>query len=491
MSEREQIPPPVILRAKVHYGSPVFGYSLALTLIAVTGALRLSLFNAEPTPAGPFLLFYPAIAASSFLAGAGPGLMATVAGAAFSILLFPSAPAPPSWIALAVLGPLLTTGFAHLRFIRDQHLAAARELASFKFIGDHASDWILLLSDTGHIRYANLRACVDLGWTERELTGRHVEALVPDSQRPALKELLSSARSGGAKPVEMTFERRDKTPALVELGCTGVRTGEDQVIYAAARDIAERKRIEQESKRIDKKLQQVRHWESLGVLAGGLAHDFNNLLTSILGYASLARDALPPGHEALPMLDNIASAGERSAELVRTMLATSGYRPHYTERLQLEQILDSILASHPLPSNVQVLRDIESPVFNGDRRSIDTLLWSLISNAAESYGRQDGVVRVTIQSGPAPHTPKATFEEGDAGAGDCLGIIVEDNGCGMAQEVLDRAFDPFFSTKFTGRGLGLPAVRGIVRAYSGKLLLETAVAKGTRVEVWLPNGTAD
>ncbi len=254
---------------------------------------------------------------------------------------------------------------------------------------------------------------------------------MPDGQRAALRELLASARSGVAKPVEMTFERRDKTLALVELGCTGVRTGEDQVIYAAARDIAERKRIEQEGKRVDKKLQQVRHWESLGVLAGGLAHDFNNLLTSILGYASLAKDALPPGHEALPMLDSIASAGERSAELVRTMLATSGYRPQYTEQLQLGQILDSILATRPLPPNIQVLSHVESPVFSGDRRSIDTLLWSLISNAAESYGRQEGVVRVSIRSGPAPRTPKATFEEGDAGTGECLGIVVEDNGCGM------------------------------------------------------------
>ena len=136
-------------------------------------------------------------------------------------------------------------------------------------------------------------------------------------------------------------------------------------------------------------------------------------------------------------------------------------------------------------------RQVESPVLSGDRRSIDTLLWSLISNAAESYGRQEGVVRVSIRNGPAPRTPKTTFEEGDVGTGECLGIIVEDNGCGMSQEVLERAFDPFFSTKFTGRGLGLPAVRGIVRAYSGKLLLETAVGKGTHVEVWLPNGTAD
>jgi PAS domain S-box-containing protein len=463
----------------MHYGAPLFGYSLAFALIAVTGALRLSLIKEQPS--APFLLFYPAVAVASFLAGVGPGLMAIVLGALFAILFFPEAPAPPSWIALAVLGPLFATGFAHLRHLRDRHLAAARELASFKFIGDHASDWILVLDESGHIRYANLRACADLGWTCQELTARHIDSLVPESQRTVLKTVLETSKSGVANPIELIFEHRDKTPLLIELGCTAVRTKEDHVIYAVARDIGARKQIEQ-------KLLEVRHWESLGVLAGGLAHDFNNLLTSILGYATLAKDALPTGHEVLPMLDTIVSAGERSADLVRMMLASAGYRPRYNERLDLDRLLDWMLASRPLPPNVRVSREVEATFFTGDRRSFDTLLWSLISNAAEAYGKNEGVVHVTIRSGAAPLAPEATFEEGDPGPGECLGIIVEDRGCGMGPDVLDRAFDPFFSTKFTGRGLGLPAVRGIVRAYSGKLLLVTAAGRGTRVEVWLPTG---
>jgi len=80
----------------------------------------------------------------------------------------------------------------------------------------------------------------------------------------------------------------------------------------------------------------------------------------------------------------------------------------------------------------------------------------------------------------------ASFEEGDPGSGECLGIVVEDRGSGMSPEILERAFDPFFTTRFTGRGLGLPAVRGIVRAYRGRLSLETVAGEGTRVEVWLP-----
>lgn len=473
--------PPVLLRAEMHYGPPLFGYALSFALIAVTGALRLSLMKEQP--AAPFVLFYPAVAVASFLAGVGPGLLGIVLGALFAFLFFPEATSPTNWIALAVVGPLFATGFAHLRHIRDRHRAAARELATFQFIGDHASDWILLLEETGHIRYANRRACADLGWTSLELSARHIESLVPDSQKSVLQTVLETSKSGVTTPLEVIFERRDKTPVPVELGCTAVRTDEDHVIYAVARDIGARKQIEQ-------KLREVRHWENLGMLAGGLSHDFNNLLTSILGYASLARDSIPAGHEAHPMLDNIVSAGERSADLVRMLLASAGYRPRYNESLDLDRLLDWMLANRPLPPHVRVSREVESVFFTGDRRSFDTLLWSLISNAAESYGKEEGVVHVTIRSGIAPPGSKATFEEGDPGPGACLGIIVEDSGCGMSPALLDRAFDPFFSTKFTGRGLGLPAVRGIVRAYSGKLLVQTAAGQGTRVEVWLPAGEA-
>jgi PAS domain S-box-containing protein len=470
--------PLVILRSALHFGRPWAGYLLAIGFIGVTGALRLYIVTRLSD--APFLLFYPAIAAVSFVAGAGPGLMAMLLGASFAIAFLPVTPNLLSWIVLAVLGPLLAAGFAHLRYLRDQHYSAMTELASFKFIGDHASDWILLLHANGKIHYANHRACADLGWTQQELAGRHIETLVPEAQKRELKTLLDEVKSGSSRPIELTFERRDKTAAVLELACTAVRMQDDQIIYAAARDIAARKQIEQ-------KLQEVRHWESLGVLAGGLAHDFNNLLTAILGYASLAKDSLPPGHDAVDMLDSIVSASERSADLVRMMLATAGYRPRYNEALELDRLLDWMLANRPLPPKVTVSRQAESTRFDGDRRSIDTLLWSLIVNAAESYrGEQEGTVRVTIRYGESPPVRSASFQEGETQPGEYLVIVVEDEGCGMPPDVLDRAFDPFFSTKFTGRGLGLPAVRGIVRAYSGRLLLDTASGKGTGVEVWLP-----
>jgi len=427
----------------------------------------------------PFVFFYPAIGLAAFLGGAGPGLASALLGAVFAFTFFPDPPAPQNWIALAVIAPLLAAGFAHLRHIRDRNRAIARELVNFKLIGDHASDWILLIAESGRILYVNLKAATDLGWTDRELTGRAIESLVPDNQRTLLGATLERAKSGSGKPVEVTFERRDRSLALMELGCTAVRTGDEQVIHAAARDIGERKRFE-------KKLREIRHWESLGALAGGLAHDFNNLLTSILGNASLVRSILPPGHETARMLDGIIVSAEQSSDLVRMLLATSGHRSRHSEALLLDQLLDWTLATRPLPPQIRVAREAVAAPFRGDRHAFETLLWSLISNAAEAYGEKEGEIRVVIRSGQVPEARSSSFEEGDSGKGECLGIVVEDRGSGMSPEILDRAFDPFFSTKFTGRGLGLPAVRGIVRAYSGKLLVETAVGQGTRVEVWLP-----
>jgi two-component system, cell cycle sensor histidine kinase and response regulator CckA len=482
-------PPPVILRARLHFGPPLFGYVLSLALIAITGGARLALLLQNNGTSSayavffPFLLYYPAIAAASFLAGAGPGLAAVLLGAILAILYFPDPPGPLSWIALAILGPLLATGFAHLRHIRERARTNARELANFKFIADHASDWILLLDESGHIRYANLQACADLGWTGEQLAGQHIATMVSPPQRPGLQTLLENAKAGGARPVELTFERRHKSPVLLELGCTAVRTADDHVIYAAARDIGERKQME-------RRLQEVRHWESLGVLAGGLAHDFNNLLTTILGHASLAKETVTPNHEMTPMLDNIISASERSAELVRMLLAISGYRSRFRELLHLDQFLSGMLQNRPLPSNIRIAKEVKVMHFRGDRRSIDVLLWSLISNAAEAYGSDGGEVKISIRSGAPPRGRlaglEASFEEGDAGSGECLGIVVEDRGAGMRPDVLERAFEPFFSTKFTGRGLGPAAVRGIVRAYDGKLLLESVPGQGTRVEAWLP-----
>jgi signal transduction histidine kinase len=258
-----------------------------------------------------------------------------------------------------------------------------------------------------------------------------------------------------------------------------VRTGKDVVIHFVARDITDRKQL-------DQKLREAQQWESLRVLAGGLAHDFNNLLQSILGNTTLAREKLDIGHPAASLLQDVEQACDRSAQLVRMMLATSGYRPGSSEPLRVDQMLRQILSERRTPRNIRVTTDVPALEFDGDRASVETLLGSLIANAVESYGEASGEIRISIGQSTAQGSGPGSFEEGEPTHGESLRIVVADQGGGMTPEVLGRAFEPFFTTKFMGRGLGLPAVRGIVRAYSGRLWLKTSAGAGTTVEIWLP-----
>jgi len=471
----------VIFRTRLHYGPPLFGYTLAITLVVITGLGRLSLMT-DGNYQGPFLLFYPAIAATSFLAGVGPGLLSITAGAVFATALFPRFPLPSSWIALSVLGPLLVTGCAHLREISEKNKAVAREYIRFRYVSDHVSDWIFLTGESGAIQFANETVCHELGFTAEELAGRVLEDIVPAWQRNGLHHLLEQCKTGKATPSEIAFERRDGTLAHAEVGCTAVRTATDVVLHIAARDTTERKLIEE-------KLREARRWESLRVLAGGIAHDFNNLLTAIMGNASLALSVLPEQHPAAGLVENVVHAGERSAQLVRMMLATAGYSPGPGETLRVDELIQKVIGDYRIPVGIRMNLNVPPVSFKGDRQSIETLARSLIANAVESYGDESGEVSVAAWSGPAPTLRPASFEEGNVMPGiKCLALVVEDHGCGMTAEVLERAFDPFFTTKFTGRGLGLPAVRGIVRACAGKLWLRTGPGEGTRVEVWLPCG---
>ena len=459
--------------------SDLWAYGQALGLVAVAGALRVSLLHGSARIVAPFLVFYPAIALGSFLGGTLPGFAALALAVAITTMFFPGFPAPANWIWLGIVAPCLVLSFGRLKLLRDRSVVLTEESVRLRFVVDRASDWIFLTDETGAIQYVNQTASTQLGVPSEKLIGRPIESLTPESQRPRLRDLLARCRSEVVRPAEILFECGDHSLAAVELGCTAISDAGASIIHVAGRDITERNAIE-------RRLAEARQWEGLRVLAGGVAHDFNNLLTSILGNASLARQTLPEGHPLDGLLQSIETASDRSAELVRMMLASSGYRSNSRETVRLDSALGRLLANRPLTPNVQVKTAAETVEIESDRETVETLLWALISNAAESYGSGGGEVVVSVRSAPEPPRGIADFEEGSLPPGGCAAIVVEDFGSGMTEQVLARAFEPFYTTKFTGRGLGLPAVRGIVRAHGGMLRLRSRPGAGTTAEIWLP-----
>jgi PAS domain S-box-containing protein len=381
---------------------------------------------------------------------------------------------------LAVLGPSVVLSLSRLKRLRDRSRALSEESRRLRFVIDHVSDWIFLTDEEGVIQYANRTAGTQLGMPPDRLVGARLQDLAAEAQRGAVQDLLARCRTQSAPPAEILFNREEHGSVAVEIGCTAISAGDAFVIHVAGRDVAERKAVE-------RKLAEARQWEGMRVLAGGVAHDFNNLLTSIMGNASLARASLPDFHPVAGLLESIEGAGERSAELVRMMLASAGYKSRGREAVRLDRVFGKLLAERPLPASVVLKTDADVEI-ESDGRAAETLLWSLVLNAAESYGESEGEVFVSISALTEAATPDggADFDEGQMPQGPSVQIVVRDSGCGMTPEVLERAFDPFFTTKFTGRGLGLPAVRGIVRAHGGKLRLRTKLFAGTIVEVWLP-----
>ena len=250
----------------------------------------------------------------------------------------------------------------------------------------------------------------------------------------------------------------------------------------------------EDQKRAEEAIRQKQKLESTGVLAGGVAHDFNNLLTGILGNASLVLDALPPSDPNTEELSEIVQAAERAAHLTRQMLAYAGKGSFVLEHLDLSAQVREIgaLLHAAIPKQVAVEMALTPglPAIEADRGQVQQVVMNLVINAAEAIGEdRGGRVRVATRSEILSPGTKAHFLPDRPEPGLYVVLEVEDDGAGMTEEVLLKIFDPFFSTKFTGRGLGLSAVLGIVRSSGGALSVETEPWRGSTFRVYFPAAT--
>ncbi len=249
-------------------------------------------------------------------------------------------------------------------------------------------------------------------------------------------------------------------------------------------DITERKKAEE-------RLLHAQKLESLGLLAGGVAHDFNNLLVGVIGNASLAREMLPPGHAANELMETVVKTGEQAAHLTRQMLAYSGKGKFLSEPLNISKLVGGIieLVRPSIPKKVALNLDLGEnlPSIEADRGQIQQILMNLAINAGEAIGSHDG--QITVRTGTQVVNDeylRQHAEAADLRPGEYVTLEVRDTGSGMDEATKSRIFDPFFSTKFTGRGLGLAAVAGIVRSHKGAIVVTTAPGKGTTFAVLFP-----
>ena len=252
----------------------------------------------------------------------------------------------------------------------------------------------------------------------------------------------------------------------------------------------EAKRAEEERLRVERKIQEAQKHECIGVLARGIAHDFNNALTGINGNALLCRLKLDGESPVQPFLRRIETIAMRAATLCQQMLAYAGQgKLHVTDLDASTLVLETMSLLKTSTGEARVELDLSAglPPIRGDKTQLQQIVMSLMLNAAEAMGEDPGEIRIATGITRADQETLASAAlAADLPAGHYVFIEVADSGSGIPAEIMPRIFDPFFSTKFTGRGLGLTAVLGIVRSHGGAVLVGSPPGKGATFRLLLP-----
>lgn len=271
----------------------------------------------------------------------------------------------------------------------------------------------------------------------------------------------------------------DAVPMLDEIGRVRGAVG-------VLMDITEHKRAEQ-------RFRQAQKLESLGLMAGGIAHDFNNLLVGVIGNASLAHSFLASDDPAATLMEKVVKTGEKAAHLTRQMLAYAGKGSFVVERVDLSDIVSEMseLVHPSISKKITLHLDLnpDLPSIEADRSQLQQVVMNLVLNASEAIGTNPG--RVSLRTGIQDvddHYIKSQRDliGADLREGRYVYLQVSDTGCGMDEMTKARVFDPFFSTKFTGRGLGLAAVSGILRGHRGAVKVVTTQGEGSCFTVLFP-----
>ena len=243
--------------------------------------------------------------------------------------------------------------------------------------------------------------------------------------------------------------------------------------------------------RTERILYQEQKLESIGLLVGGIAHDFNNLFTSALGQAALAQRHLTPDHKAYRHLEKSAKATQQAAELTRQLLAYTGKSNVQSEPLDLNQLIqdNQELLDTAMQQNTALILELQPdlPTIEAAPGQLQQVIMNLLINAAQAITHRAGQITVTTRAITLAQAPDPFDFVGPApAAGEYVKLTVQDNGSGMPQAVLDRIFDPYFTTKDNGNGLGLSAVLGIIQAHQGSLQVTSTPGQGSCFHLYLP-----
>ena len=375
---------------------------------------------------------------------------------------------------------------------RENIESALRESRErLKILFDFAPDGYCMLNLKGEIIEGNRSLEILTGYNREELIQKNIfnlNLIASDPHSQAHRIHQESVKGHPWGPGEFAISRKNGDPATVEVHSHPVIIKNETSILVMLRDVTERNAQAKIREELEKQLAQGQKMEAVGTLAGGIAHDFNNILSAIIGYTELSRMDAPPGSPLHENLSQINTAGLRAKDLIQQILTFS--REHDTEikpvpaGALIKESLKLLRAS--IPKTIEIRQDITSEAFTlANATQLQQILMNLCTNAAHAMGTQGGILEVTLTD--TEIDPSSAGQDINLPPGYYLLLTVSDTGCGMPPEVVQRVFDPYFTTKPKGEGsgLGMAVVHGIVRRYQGAINVTSEQGQGTTVKVYL------
>ena len=367
----------------------------------------------------------------------------------------------------------LNANLEHIVAERTSALAASER--KFHDLFEFAPDGIVLTDGDGVITLINQQAEKLFGYQRGELLGKSAERLIPEAFRRGQRErYLSNTQTSGQTGLE--GRRKDGADFIAEVSLCLLETEGGQMIAAAVRDVTERVLTEKKDRR-------TQRLESIGTLAGGVAHDLNNALAPILMCATMLRKKHP---DSADVMETIESSARRGADMVRQLMAFAKGAEGARVLVQSEHLFREVekIIHSTFPKNIQtrVSYGTELPAIVGDFTQLHQVLLNLCVNARDAMPSGGTLFLQTDTT-----QLDATIDR-DAAPGRYVVWRIKDTGTGIPPEILERIFEPFFSTKGPdlGTGLGLSTVSGIVKGHGGFIRVNSSPRKGTEFAVYFP-----
>ena len=342
--------------------------------------------------------------------------------------------------------------------------------AKYRSLIDNASEGILLFDLSGKIREANQEMQNMYGHSRGELAHLHLSALHASAELDRVNAAFQECmRTGKVSLLDCWLQCSDDTKVPVDITASRIEFAGETVIQWIYKDISDRQKSDAERLKISK-------LESLGVLAGGIAHDFNNILTVILGNITLARLQLQEPGEVLHRLKDSENAAVRAKDLTQQLLTFARGGAPVKKVIRIESLIKEAagFAIHGSAVKCEFVFAENIRALEADEGQLSQVIHNLVLNAVQAMP-EGGTLTIAAHNASDPVDGKR-----------CVVISVRDAGAGIPQDLLQKIFDPYFTTKRQGSGLGLATCYSIIKRHGGTISVESTPGQGTTFQVQLP-----